>query len=163
MRRPAGAREPEQGQHADREGDVGGGGDRPAGEQIALPPVAPGVHQRRRQHAAERGDGRQQRAAAGRELAHQEFPLDLEPDQQEEHGHEAVVDPVQQVLGQLERRDTDGHVAQQRPGVVRTQRRVRDQHGQHHRTHERQRRRYVALTGVFVLVSPGRRSHAPAC
>ena len=46
-------------------------------------------------HAAQRGDAGQHDARGAAQLAVQHFTLDLQADQQEEHGHQAVVDPVQ--------------------------------------------------------------------
>ena len=43
----------QQGQHAQRECDVGGRRDRPAGEHRRLRTIAPGIHQRRHQHATQ--------------------------------------------------------------------------------------------------------------
>jgi hypothetical protein len=48
----------------------------------------------RDQHAARRRDPRQDAAPPGRELSVQDLALDLEADEQKEHGHQAVVDPV---------------------------------------------------------------------
>ena len=61
----------------------------------ALPAADDGQEdQRRHQHAPQgRDDGEQGRAGA-RQLPHRELALDLEADDQEEDGHEAVVDEV---------------------------------------------------------------------
>ena len=62
-RRDAGA---QQGQHADGEGDVGGGRNGPAAQRDRLAPVDAGIDQRRDEHAADRGDDRQRRRLRGR-------------------------------------------------------------------------------------------------
>ena len=54
------------------------------------------VDQRGRGHAAERRRDRQRGGAPRGEPAHRELALDLEPHDQEEHGEQAVVDPVAQ-------------------------------------------------------------------
>jgi hypothetical protein len=58
------------------------------------PEVEPGVDGRRHQHAAERPRDRQGGALPAGELADQQLALDLEADDEEEHRHQAVVDPV---------------------------------------------------------------------
>ncbi len=52
------------------------------------------MDQGRRRHSARRGEDGQQRAARIGKFAHVDFPLQLEADQQEEDGHERIVDPV---------------------------------------------------------------------
>ena len=52
------------------------------------------IDQRRNHHAAGGGDARQDAARPGRQLAVQHLALDLEADQQEEHRHQPVIDPV---------------------------------------------------------------------
>src|SRR5690606_34361528 len=47
-------------------------------------------------HPAEGGDDRERRLPGRGQLAHAQLALDLEPDEQEEDDHEAVVDPVVQ-------------------------------------------------------------------
>ena len=119
-------------------------------EQQRLRAIAPGIHQRRNQHATHRGDGGQQGAAAARKVAHHALALDLDADQQEEHGHEAVVDPVQHGLGERQRRDADRDRPQQQFRVVRAQRRIRDQHRGRHRGHQCECRARIAFVGVPV-------------
>ena len=87
----------EQRQHAKGEGDVGGGGNGPAAPIAAILEVDGHEHERRRQHAAERRDQRQRASRPRVELAFEHLALDLEPDQQEEDGHQAVIDPMQDV------------------------------------------------------------------
>ena len=81
---------------------------------IAQPEAAPGIvpgggeiDQRRHDHPAERGAGRQQRLPRLGELAVEQLALDLEPDQQKEDRHQPVVDPQQQRL--LDREFADPH------------------------------------------------------
>ena len=68
-------------------------------------PVQASVDGRGHDHAAERRDGGQRHLAALRQLARNDFALDLEPDQQEEDRHQQVVDPDEQGLVELERTD----------------------------------------------------------
>jgi hypothetical protein len=58
--------------------------------------------QRRRQHhPADGGDRGQRRPAGIAELTDDQFALDLQADDEEEHRHQAVVDPVLKVLADL--------------------------------------------------------------
>ncbi len=59
--------------------------------------VERGVDQGGRNHPTERRGGRQKRPARRRELAVHQLAFDLEPGEEEEDGHEAIVDPVLQV------------------------------------------------------------------
>src|SRR3954454_20441046 len=61
-------------------------------------------------HAPGRGDRRQARGAWVAQLAAHELALDLQADDEEEDGHQSVVDPVLQVLGDGEVPDADGQV-----------------------------------------------------
>ena len=62
------------------------------------PPAVTSDEQRDRQHhAADRGDRRQRGGAPVAQLADDQLALDLEPDDEEEHRHQPVVDPVVQV------------------------------------------------------------------
>src|SRR3546814_15100999 len=45
-------------------------------------------------HAASSGKARQSPARPGRKLTVHDFPFDLQTDEQEEEGHQAIVDPV---------------------------------------------------------------------
>src|SRR5262249_9189949 len=96
---------PEQRQHRDGERDVGGGWYRPAAHGFRIAEIEGGVDERRRVHAAERGDAWQGRAIEARQLAGQHLALDLEADQEEEDRHQPVVDPQEQRLGELQRAD----------------------------------------------------------
>ena len=84
---------------ASGEGDVGRRRDRPA---AARRPIAR-VEQRDRSPAGTACRRARRRPAAppapGGQLAREDLALDLQPDQQEEHRHQAVVDPVRQRLG----------------------------------------------------------------
>jgi hypothetical protein len=66
-------------------------------------PISPGVPRfrakkmvRRKEHAPRGGDGRQERLAKLAELALDELTLDLHPDDEEEDGHQPVVDHLTQ-------------------------------------------------------------------
>ena len=65
--------------------------------QPRLSPAAAGgqseIEQRRHRHPGRRGDDRQPPPLPGRQPPVDELALDLQPDQQEEQGHQAVVDP----------------------------------------------------------------------
>ena len=74
---------------------------------IATPqPCAPGpprlkreVDQHRHRHPAEPGEHRQRDAPSLSQLAHVELAARLEADHEEEQRHQALVDPVAQILG----------------------------------------------------------------
>ncbi len=88
----------EQGEDAEREGDVRRHRDAPAGS----PRAASGDSEEdrgRHDGASHGGCDRQRRPACGGELADQDLALDLEADDEEEDGHEPVVDPVDQRVG----------------------------------------------------------------
>ena len=88
----------EQGQHADREGDIGSGRHRPAA--LRRETVIEGqIDQRRCDYATQRRDERQAREAQARERAVMRLASDFETDDEEEQGHEAVVDPHAQWHG----------------------------------------------------------------
>ena len=86
-------RRAEEAEHAHRDRDVGGHRNAPA----VAPSSAGGerdVDERGHRHPAERGNHRQRGLARLPELALDELALDLEPDHEEEHGHQAVVHPL---------------------------------------------------------------------
>ena len=56
--------------------------------------VERGEKKRGQRHAARRRDAGQQAARPVGQLPLQHLALDLQPHQQEEHGHQCVVDPV---------------------------------------------------------------------
>ena len=111
------------------------------------PAVTAGVDGRRHDHAAERRNDREDDGAGVTEVAVDRLPLDLEPDEEEEDGHQGVVDPRLQgevvevdQLAQLDpqRRGPEVDVAL-RPGRVGP------------RDREDRRRQHHEPTGGFVL------------
>ena len=76
--------------------------------------------------------------------------LDLQADQQKEQGHQAVVDPQQQWLGDLQGADLHGHWHVQQAVVEKTQGRVIDGHGQYGGADQQQ------ATGRFQLQKAGK-------
>ncbi len=123
----------EQADHAHREGDVGGGGDRPAGQRFRSPGVEQEIDQGRRRHAADRGDRRQGRLARARQLALDQLALDLEPDQEKEDRHQAVVDPVPERLVEPEIAELQAQVQLEEPQIVIGQGRVGEDEGERRR------------------------------
>ncbi len=91
------ARASQQRQHAERKGDVGGGGNGPAAQRRRIAEIERDIDQSRRDHPAQRRDGGQGAPRPGRELALDEFALDLQSDDQEEQRHKPVIDPVADV------------------------------------------------------------------
>ena len=132
-------------QHAQREGDVGGGGDRPALERRGIAPVDRHVDQRRHGHAAHRADHRQGDLRRLRQRALDDLALDLEPDQQEEERHQAVVDPEQDRLVEDERsqREAEADPQQAVDGVG--ERRVGEHEGSDRGNQQRHRRGRLAV------------------
>ncbi len=92
---------PQQGQHAQRERDVGRHRHAPARRARATG-VQRDVDRRRNDHAADRGDNRQRGATKRGQLADDELTLDLESNDEEEDRHERVVDPVLERLLEAE-------------------------------------------------------------
>ena len=84
----------EQGQDAQGKGDVGRGGDRPPSGRGRVGAVEGEIDQRRSRHSARRSNARQEPSRPCRELAFRHLAFDLKPDEEEEHSHERVVDPV---------------------------------------------------------------------
>ena len=81
-------------QDAQRERDVGCRGHAPAAHGLRVCGVEHQVDGDRRQNAADRRHDGQQRLADVRQLAHRKLVLHFQAHQQEEHGHEHVVDHV---------------------------------------------------------------------
>jgi hypothetical protein len=84
----------EEREHAEREGDVGGGRDRPAPQRFRGLGIQRDVDQRRPDHAAHRAETGQRPVRPGGEPSVEELALDLQAHEQKEHRHQAVVDPM---------------------------------------------------------------------
>jgi len=102
----------EQRQDAQCEGDIGGHGDRPAGKRRRVILVDCPVDQCRHDHAADRCGAWQDDLRRLGQVAVEQLALDLQADQQKEQGHQAIVDPQQRGLGDLQRANLryHGHV-----------------------------------------------------
>jgi hypothetical protein len=87
----------QQGQYAQREGDVGGRRYGPPTQGFGIRCIDGGIDQPRNDHTARRGDPGERAVGPGGELAVQELAFDLQADEQKEQGHQPVVDPVQHV------------------------------------------------------------------
>ena len=87
----------DQGQHAKCKSDVGGGRNCPAAPILRMGKVDGHEDHRGDEHAAESRDQRKRPARPGIELALHHLPLDLEPDQEKEKGHQPIVDPMPQI------------------------------------------------------------------
>ena len=95
-RAPVDTRSPSSASTPIGERDVGGRGDRPA--RGALAARGDQREQRDRERdTADRRDRRQRGRAPVSQLTDDQLALDLEPDDEEEHRHQRVVDPVVQV------------------------------------------------------------------
>ena len=136
---------PQQRQHADGEGDVGGRRNGPAFERDGVAGVDPDVDERRHRHAADGRHCRQRGLAEGRQLAPQQLALDLEADQEEEDRHQAVVDPQQQRLVDRQRADAHAHGRVEEHLVEPRQRRVVEDERGDRRRHQHDARRCLVL------------------
>ena len=145
---------PEQGHHPDGEGDVGGHRDAPP-TAFGSAGVEGEVDQCGHDHAAEGGHRRQRGLAAVAQLADGPLAFDLQADDEEEDGHQPVVDDAVEVLGEMER--PDGDVDRRRPQrlVAGAPRRVRP-HQRHRRGHRQQH-----PTGRLDTQELGQRSSHP--
>ena len=94
----------EETEHAHCEGDVGGGRDRPAAHQFTFAADHADIDQRGDRHSGNRCKDRQAARLGGRQLAFDPFAFHLEPDDEEEHRHQSVVDPQVQVVELRDRR-----------------------------------------------------------
>ena len=99
----------QQGQNAQRKGNVGGHGDRPAGQGGRVVLVKRPVDQRRHHHAADGRCARQHHLRRLGQVTIQQLTLDLQADQQEKQGHQAIVDPKQRRLGDFQRANLSHH------------------------------------------------------
>jgi hypothetical protein len=97
---------PDQGEHPEGEGGVGRHRDAPPLRR-PLARVEGQVDGDRHRHPAEGGEHRQGQATALAQLADVELAADLEPDDEEEERHQAVVDPLAKVLGDARVPDPD--------------------------------------------------------
>ena len=113
-------------QDAERERDVRRHRDAPASGGRGAE-VHERVEERRDDHAAERRADRQHHRGLRAQLAKEELALDLEPDDEEEHGHEAVVDPMREAHLEPEAARADAERRVQEMLVCRPKRRIREQ------------------------------------
>ena len=106
------------GQHRQREGDVGRGGDRPALEGAVGAEGDQHVDQRRHGHAAGGGQDRQRGALGVAQVAGHELALELEPDDEEEDREQPVGGPGPEAEVEVEGGRTDREVAQRLVGAA---------------------------------------------
>ena len=108
----------DQREHAERQRGVGRHGRAPAGGALA-PGVDREVDRGGGDHPAEAAEDRDGDARALAQLSDVELALGLEPDDEEEQGHQALVDPAPQVGGELvvAERDRELGLPQRRVGV----------------------------------------------
>jgi hypothetical protein len=91
------------------------------------------IDERRHDHAAQRANCGESRLLDGRQFAFDQFTLDFEAHVKKEYGHQAVVNPVEQVFVDAERADADRDRRIQESAVCSSQRRVGQQERQHRR------------------------------
>ncbi len=103
---PLEVRRPQQRKDTDSEGDVGGHRNTPPAPRF--PTTGHGhAHQRRENDTAGSGQRGQRRRTAVTQLPHDQLPLDLQADDEEEQDHHSVIDPVPQVVGHPRRSATE--------------------------------------------------------
>ena len=126
----------EEGEDPQGEGDIRRYRDRPAAHRHRVLRIEGRVDQRRDCHPPDRRDKGEHDFAPVREGPLQHLPLDLEPDHEEKEGHQAVVDPEQQRLGDGELADTHRNRQVHHLLVIAPQPRIGHQHGQDRRHHQ---------------------------
>lgn len=87
-------RRPDDGEHGEREGDVGGGGHGPSAERATAGDIDERVHERGNGHPAHRRDHRQHRGLRILQIPRDQLALELDPRDEEEHGEQPVGRPV---------------------------------------------------------------------
>ena len=98
-------------------------------------------HQRRHEHAADRAEARSDQQTTVAKVAGRQLALDLEPGQQEEQGHQALVDPEAQVLRDRPSPETQHHRREPHLFVAAPPRRVDPHERDRDRDEHRQRAR----------------------
>ncbi len=119
---------PDQRQHTQCERNVGRRRDGPAARQPRIGRRDQQIDERRDDHARQRRHARQDAIVPGRQASIDAFPLDLQPDEQEEYRHQRIVDPMQHA----ERPD----LGRQSGEINRAERRVGDDQRQCCRRHQ---------------------------
>ena len=131
---------PEQRQHADGESDVGRGRYGPAIGQVRPRRRHQQIDDRGENHARRRRQHRQPAPVPGGQATVEKFPLDLQPDDQEEDRHQPIIDPQMDrhrpKLGRQRRPDLRMHqIMIEMP----RRRQVGQHHGQRRRQNEQDR------------------------
>ena len=108
----------QQSQHAESESNIRGHRDGPAAECVRVILVDKPVDQCRYHHAANGRRAGQHHLRGLGQLAFEQFALDLQADQQKEQGHQAIVDPQQRRLGNLQGADLHRYRHVQKGRVV---------------------------------------------
>ena len=117
-------------QAAHGEGDVGGHRDAPAA-RLRRPRHEREVEGGRDDHAAQRGGERERGPTRVAKLAEHELALHLEPDDEEEDPHQAVVDPVLERVPHLELAPREADLRLPQREEVLGERRVGEREGRH--------------------------------
>ena len=126
----------EEGENTEGEGDIGRRRDRPPGHRARISPVEERIERGRHEHSTGGGKRGEGRGRAARQVPLEHLPLELEPDQQEEDGHQAVVDPEEERLGEAGGPDPDLHLEFEERRVKPLERGIRDDQAEHGRDHE---------------------------
>jgi len=118
----------DEGQDADREGDIGRRGYRPAATRCRVG-VDEYVEQRRNGHAADRGNDGKAGDPRVRQCAIVHFAADLESHDQEEDAHQPVVHPEVQVVRRKVFRDAEAELQMPEPLISARPGRIRPHEG----------------------------------
>ncbi len=119
----------QQGQNAERKGDIGGHGNSPAPRAWPVHPVEQHVDQGRHNHSSQSGRQGESRLPEGGQFPHQYLALDLQADVKEEDGHQAVVDPVDKRMGKGKAADAERDLRVPEVGIAFRPRGVRPYQG----------------------------------
>ena len=126
----------EEGENTEGEGDIGRRRDRPSCHRVRISPVEERIECCRHEHSTGGGKRGEGRGRAARQVPLEHLPLELEPDQQEEDGHQAVVDPEEERLGEAGGPDPDLHLEFEKRRVKPLERGIRNDQAEHGRDHE---------------------------
>ncbi len=132
----------QQPENAHRESDVGRCGNGPATQQFGIAAHHADIDQCRHGHPGDGRENRQSPRLGGRQLSFDPFALHFEPDDEEEHRHQTVVDPQVKIVELRDRRPRQFAVEQL--FVFARERGVGCQHGRRRNEDEQDASRRIA-------------------
>jgi hypothetical protein len=137
----------------DCKGDIGRRRNGPAVQGLGIAPIQRRIDRRRHHEPACGRDRRQRRTADAGERAAGRLTLDLECDEQEKDRHQAVVDPMLDILGKSYRSEPDFADQAEPCAILRAKRRVGDGQGQERGHDERDPAVEIRSVNVASVVS----------